>query len=114
MVLPLFSIVLFGLLEFSLLFFARGELAEASRVGARKATLPGVTPTEVESEIRKVLSPRLQQTLQVQVDPGARSGDVVTVALAINMNDASPDLLWPIGYSLKNRQLYEVTRMIRE
>ncbi len=114
MVLPVFAIVLFGLFEFSLLFFARGELAEASRVGARKATLPGVTPEEVESEVRNVLSPRLQDTLEVKVQPGYRSGDVVTVALAVDMTAASPDLLWPIGYSLKNRKLYEVTKMIRE
>ncbi|MHC4879559.1 MAG: TadE/TadG family type IV pilus assembly protein [Planctomycetota bacterium] len=114
MVLPVFAIVLFGLLEFSLLFFARGELAEASRVGARKATLPGVTAEEVESEVRAVLSPRLQDSLQVQVESGQRSGDVVTVALAVDMTAASPDLLWPIGYSLTNRKLYEITKMIRE
>jgi Flp pilus assembly protein TadG len=114
MVLPIFGIILFGLLEFSLLFFARGELAEASRAGARKATLPGVTLSDVEAEVRKVLPRRLQETLAVQVDSGAKSRDVVTVALAVDMNAASPDLLWPIGYSLKNRKLYEVTRMIRE
>ncbi len=114
MVLPVFGIILFGLLEFSMLFFARGELAEASRVGARKATLPNVSSADVEAEIRKVLPRRLQDSLEVQVDAGSRSGDVVTVALAVDMNAASPDLLWPIGYSLKNRKLYEVTRMIRE
>ena len=114
MVLPVFGIVLFGLLEFSMLFFARGELAEASRAGARKATLPGVSSADVEAEVRKVLPRRLQNSLEVQVDSGSISGDVVTVALAVDMNAASPDLLWPIGYSLKNRKLYEVTRMIRE
>lgn len=114
MVLPVFGIILFGLFEFSLLFFARGELAEASRAGARKATLPGVTSDDVEAEIRRILPARLQETLEVQVDSGVKSGDVVTVALAVDMNTASPDLLWPIGYSLKNRKLYELTRMIRE
>ena len=114
LVLPVFAIVLFGLFEFSLLFLARGELAEASRAGARKATLPGVTSESVESEVRKVLPPRLRDSLQVSIDSGDRSGDVVTVALAVDMNAASPDLLWPIGYSLKNRKLYQVTKMIRE
>ena len=114
MVLPIFGIVLFGLLEFSMLFFARGELAEASRAGARKATLSGASSSDVEAEVRKVLPQRFQDSLAVQVDAGAKSGDVVTVALAVDMNSASPDLLWPIGYSLKNRKLYEVTRMIRE
>ena len=114
MVLPILFIVLFGLFEFALLFTARGELSEASRVAARKATIPGVTHDTVEQEIRKVLSPRLQRTMEVSIDQGQRSGDVVTVAIACDMNSASPDLLWPIGYSLKNRKIYEVTKMIRE
>ena len=114
MTLPILAIILFGLFEFSLLFTARGELSEATRVAARKATLPGVTPESIEDEVRRVLSPRLQRTMELSIDQGGRSGDVVTVAIACDMNSASPDLLWPIGYSLKNRKLYEVTRMIRE
>jgi Flp pilus assembly protein TadG len=114
MTLPILAIVLFGLFEFALLFTARGELSEATRVGARKATMPGVTYDLVEEEIRRVLSPRLQRTMEVSIDQGQRSGDVVTVAIACDMNSASPDLLWPIGYSLKNRKIYEVTKMIRE
>jgi len=114
MTLPLFGIILAGLFEFALLFQARTELAEATRAGARIATLPGVRVDQVEQEVRRVLSPRLQETMDLAVDPGQKTGDVVTVAIAVNMNVASPDLLWPIGYSLKNRQLYQTTRMIRE
>ena len=114
MTLPLFGIILAGLFEFALLFQARTELAEATRAGARIATLPGVRADQVEQEVRRVLSPRLQETMDLAVDPGQKTGDVVTVAIAVDMNVASPDLLWPIGYSLKNRQLYQTTRMIRE
>ena len=114
MTLPLFGLILAGLFEFALLFQARTELAEATRAGARIATLPGVRVDQVEQEVRRVLSPRLQETMDLAVDPGQKTGDVVTVAIAVNMNVASPDLLWPIGYSLKNRQLYQTTRMIRE
>jgi len=114
MTLPLFGIILAGLFEFALLFQARSELAEATRAGARLATLPGVRTEQVEQEVRRVLSPHLQETMELAVDSGQKTGDVVTVAIAVNMNHASPDLLWPIGYSLKNRQLYQTTRMIRE
>jgi Flp pilus assembly protein TadG len=114
MTLPLFGIILAGLFEFALLFQARSELAEATRAGARIATMPGVRADQVEQEVRRVLSPRLQETMDLAVDPGQKTGDVVTVAIAVNMNVASPDLLWPIGFSLKNRQLYQTTRMIRE
>lgn len=114
MVLPLFGLILAGLFEFALLFQARSELAEATRAGARIASLPGVTTDQVEQEVLRVLSPRFQDSMNLAVDAGHRTGDVVTVAIAVNMNDASPDLLWPIGYSLKNRQLYQTTRMIHE
>mgnify|MGYP003350373201 CR=1 FL=1 len=35
--LPILLILLFGLLEFSLLFFARGDVVDASRAGGRAA-----------------------------------------------------------------------------
>ncbi|MDA0587670.1 MAG: pilus assembly protein [Planctomycetota bacterium] len=112
--LPILAIVLFGLFEFSMLFFARGQVAEAARIGCRKATLPGVQAVDVEETISNALPARLRRSLRVRVDSGVRSGDVVTVSLAVDMQACSPDLLWPIGYSLRNRQIYHTTRMIRE
>jgi hypothetical protein len=96
------------------MFYSRSLIVEASRVGARKASLPGVTETDVEDEIRRVLVPRLQQGLHVDVDFGEKSGDVVTVSVAVPMTAASPDLLWPIGFSLKGQNLFSETRMVRE
>lgn len=112
--LPVLGIVLLGLFEFSMLFFARGQVVEACRIGARKAALPGVTAEDVEREIREVLDLRLQQGLKVEVHLGRQSGDLVSVALAVPMRSAAPDLLWPVGYSLSNRDLYVETRMIKE
>jgi Flp pilus assembly protein TadG len=40
--LPILMVVLLGLFEFSMLFFARGMVVEAARVGARKASLAHV------------------------------------------------------------------------
>lgn len=114
MVVPILIILLSGLFEFSLLFAARRELNAAAAAGARKATMPGISADDIESEVRTVLSARYHSSLQVAVDSGGRPGDVVTVGLACDMAAASPDLLWPIGYSLKNRQLYASVRMIRE
>jgi Flp pilus assembly protein TadG len=112
--LPILGVVLFALFEFSLLFFARGEVVEACRVGARRASLPGATEEDVDEEIRRVLNPRLQQNMQVDVELGRHSGDVVTVAISVPMGAASPDLLWPIGYRLGGRQLFAATRLVRE
>ena len=112
--LPILGLLLLGMFEFTCLFFARGELVEASRVAARKGTLPGVTTQDVEDEVRKVLNPRLHDSLQVDSVLGEKSGDIVAVAVSVDMNAAAPDLLWPIGYSLQGRQLLSETRMIRE
>jgi Flp pilus assembly protein TadG len=112
--LPILFILLLGLFEFTMLFYSRSLVVEASRVGARRATLPGATVESVEEEVLRVLSPRLQNGIQVTVDPGLHSGDVVVVSIQTPMSSASPDLLWPIGVSLSGRSLYAETRMIRE
>lgn len=112
--LPILALVLAGLFEFTLLFYARGEVVEASRVAARMATLPGATVEDVENEVRRVLRPGFHRSLQVEAILGEKSGDVVAVAVAVAMSDASPNLLWPIGYSLQKRRLLSETCMIRE
>lgn len=112
--LPILTLLLAGLLEFTLLFFARGEIVEASRVAARKATLPGATLEAVEEEVLKVLHPRFHDSVQVDAELGEKSGDVVAVAVTVDMSAAAPDLLWAIGYSLRGRPLLSETCMIRE
>lgn len=114
MTLPIFGLVLMGLFEFSMLFFARGDLVEAARVGARKAALPGVTEADVEAEVRSVLPRHLEKTMQVSVTPALHTGEVVTVQVWADMSAAAPDLLWPIGLSLGDNQLYAAAHMIRE
>jgi hypothetical protein len=112
--LPILGLLLMGLFEFSLLFFARADVVEACRAGARKATLHGCTREDVESEVRRVLTPRLHEGLLVQTDLGAQSGDLVTIAVSVPMSAAAPDLLWPVGFSLDGRDLYSESRMAKE
>nr|WP_299461123.1 TadE family protein [uncultured Gimesia sp.] len=114
LVLPIFGIVMFGLLEFTLLFYARADVVEASRIGARLATLPGMTRQNVEQEVLKILPPQLGQGAVIQAQLGEHSGDIVMVAVSIPMTLASPNLLWPVGYDLKGQNLYSETRMIKE
>jgi hypothetical protein len=112
--LPILGVVLLGLLEFTLLFYARGLVVEASRAGARQATLPGTTVDDVEATIARVLPPRLQAGLGVATDLGLHSGDEVSVGVRVPMATAAPDLLWPIGITLKGQNLYSETHMVRE
>jgi hypothetical protein len=112
--LPIVGVVLLALFEFTMLFYARGLVAEASRAGARRATLTGVTPANVEWEVRRVLTPQLASRVQVRTQLSDRSGEMVVVGVEVPMAAVTPDLLWPIGFGLKGRNLYSETRMIRE
>ncbi|NOX56696.1 MAG: pilus assembly protein [Planctomycetes bacterium] len=112
--LPLLGIILLAVFEFSLLFSARAAVVEASRVGARRACLADATLADVEEQVRKVLPSRLQREVAVRAILGAKSGDVVAVGVQVPMRCAAPDLLWPVGYSLKNKYIYAETRMIKE
>lgn len=112
--LPILTVLLFGLLEFSLLFFARADVVEASRAGARAARLYGATAESVEEEVRFSLGGRLASHVRVQADLGDKAGDEVRVAVEVPMAVASPDLLWLIGYSLQGRELLCETRMTKE
>lgn len=114
MALPILMIVLTGVFEFSMLFAARGTVVEASRAGARKASMQGATREDVEAEVRKVLSPRLREQFTADVEMGKEPGDVVAVAVRVPMKNASPDMLWPIGFTLTERELHADTRMIKE
>jgi hypothetical protein len=112
--LPIMAVVLFGLFEFSLLFIARGDVMESSRAGARRASLPGATRDSVKREVLRTLKPRLRDAVEIRIYRGQHTGDEVTVTVAVPMRQASPDLLWPIGYSIRNRYLISTTRMARE
>ena len=114
MTLPILCVVLFALFEFSMLFFARGELVQATRVGARTATMPGATPEDVERQVRRVLRPQLSQQMSLDVQLGQQTGDVVTVAIGVPMWRTAPNLLWPIGFDLRTQALQARTRMIKE
>lgn len=112
--LPILLILLFGLLEFSLLFFARGDVVDASRAGVRAARLHGATEESVEDEVRYSLGARLASQVQVHTNLGDKTGDEVSVTVQVPMAAAAPDLLWMVGYSLKGRDLLCETRMVKE
>lgn len=113
-VLPILGVLLLGLFEYSLLFFARSEVVDASRAGARIASLPGASAIDVEEHVLATLSPRLRTSAEVGVEAGAYTGDPVIVAVRVPMASAAPDLLWPIGFSLEGNHLVSETRMVKE
>ncbi|MBX3440529.1 MAG: pilus assembly protein [Planctomycetaceae bacterium] len=112
--LPILGILLLGILEFTMLFFAQGTVAEASRLGARRATMQGATDGDVEEQVQFALGPRLSSSAEIRVQGAQFSGEPVIVAVAVPMTAASPDLLWPIGFGLQGQFLVSEARMAKE
>ena len=113
-VLPILGVLLLGIFEYSLLFFARGEVVDASRAGARFASLAGSSTVEIEQRVLNTLSPRLRGTAEIGIESGVFSGDPVSVAVKVPMSSAAPDLLWPIGFGLNGKHLISQTHMVKE
>jgi len=114
MTLPILLLFLMGLFEFSFLFYARGDVVEASRAGARLATMTGVHEEDIQAEVRRSFGHKYGSQVQVETSLGKYSGDEISVVVRVPMKAASPDLLWPVGYSLADRHLVAETRMIKE
>lgn len=114
MVLPIFMFLLLGMFEFAFLFIAQGQVETAAQSGARLATLHGVQEIDVVAEVQRTLTPRLQQSAKVTALLGEFSGDEIVVTVEVPSPNASPDFLWPIGYSLQGKTVLAQTRMIKE
>lgn len=114
LVLPMLMILLLGLFEFSLLFSARGQVVDAARAGARAATLHGVDEYFVEDEIHKNLGPHLSEYAKIESQIGEFSGEEVHIVVRVPMASATPDLLWPVGYSVRGQEIVGEVRMLKE
>lgn len=112
--LPILGVALLGMFEMSWLFYSRTLVVEASRAGARYASISGADPDGVDAEVRRILPARFHEGLTVRTLQGEEPGDLVTVGVEVPMAVAAPDLLWPIGMGLAGRNLYSETRMARE
>ena len=114
LVLPVVVVILFGLIELSLLFNARQTLVVASRAGARAASLCGATCDDVKQAIHDQVGGPLCDEITIDVDLGKRCGDPVCVVLYVPMRSVSPDLLRFVGFGLDERELVAETVMSKE
>lgn len=111
--LPLLMLLLMAILEFSLLMYARGDVVQAARAGARLGALHGAQVDDVEREVGRALGRRFPH-YRVQAQLGEQSGDEVTVAVSVPMSAAAPNLLWPVGYNIRERDLKAQARLLKE
>jgi len=112
--LPILLVLLLAIFEFSFLMYARSDVVQAARAGARLGALHGVWPEDVQAEVGRTLPPRFRSSYQVQSELGKYTGDEVVVTVRVPMGAAAPNLLWPLGYNLRGRDLIAQTRMRKE
>jgi len=114
LVIPIFLLVLFSIVEFSLLSAARTKISDAARHGSRLLCISGRTHDEVRDEVHRMLGRQLSQQARVHIDDTGEPGEILNVDIRIPMKNASPDLLWMTGFSVRNRYLRADAPMARE
>jgi hypothetical protein len=111
--LPLLLLVLAGAVQLAMLLVSQQALGAAAAVGAREASLPGSTRTQVQECVERSLAgwrfaPQLDD-VSIQVgdeEPDAvplslaRTGECVAVTVSVEASAAAPDLLKYIGLNL--------------
>ncbi|MEZ6059490.1 MAG: pilus assembly protein [Planctomycetaceae bacterium] len=114
LVLPIFMVLLFAVVEFSLLASARNRMSDAARCGVRELCINDESPDLIRQELTKRLGPKLSQGIVIDVRAAARAGEVANVRVTVPMKNATPDLLWLTGFSVQNRFLTAEAPMVRE
>ena len=114
LVLPVFMLLLFAIVEFSLLSSARNRMTEAARTGVRELCITNKSPEYIRETVKQRLGPKLSREIQVDITCPTDAGELANVRIAIPMKNATPDLLWLTGFSVKQRTLIVDAPMIRE
>jgi Flp pilus assembly protein TadG len=85
---PLFLLLLFGIIEFGRAMMVQQILVNATREGARKATMPGVTLEAVEDVVANYLEGARvavnRENITISPDPAtALNNEEITVGVAV-------------------------------
>jgi len=114
LVIPIFLLILFSIVEFSMLSSARTRVTDAARHGARLLCISDRSHNDVRKEVTRLLGRQLSKQAVVNIDDTGHPGDTVNVRIHIPMKNASPDLLWMTGFSVRDRYLRAQAPMARE
>jgi Flp pilus assembly protein TadG len=113
-VLPVFVILVFGMIEYGRMVMVQQVITNASREGARRAVLDGATTSSVQSAVTTYLTNAAVNGGSAAVSPdptAAASGDPVTVTVTIPFSAVS----WlPSPMYLGGKTLSASTTMRRE
>lgn len=121
LVLPIFMMIMVGIVEFGRAFMVANMLAESARHGARIAIVPGATNTSVESEVKTRVSElahvrAADVTVAITIAPDPRNSnpngvlsvsqkrDLVTVAIQVPFSKVNlVPIEWLSGVNLSAR-----------
>lgn len=124
-VLPIFLLLIFGMVELGRAFMVQHLLSEASRMGARKAIVEGASKSEIKDAVKNFCASTLgtaEKEIDVDIEvlkfdddehtnfSDAKSGDMCSVTVSIRFDKVS---LLPAMF-LKNSQLTNTSVMERE
>ena len=114
LILPIFLLLIFSIVEFSMLMSAHTRVANAAHSGARLMSLCGANADHIEYQVNSLLGPVLSKGSQIAIQPADHAGDIGRVSVRVPMKNASPDLLWITGFSLANRSINADASMVME
>lgn len=86
---PLLLTLLFGIIEFGYAFTVRQGLCTAAREGARVASLPGSSNSEVQSRVDEYLEPLGLYGYQTSLTRATADNPVETVSISIPYSNVS-------------------------
>ena len=114
LVLPIFLLLLFSILEFTFLVTARTRISDAAHVATRQLCLSNVSSDDVRQNVSRMLGDHLSHKATVEITIPERAGQLANVRILVPMRNATPDLLWMTGFSVNGRVLVADAPMIRE
>lgn len=109
LVMPIFLLLIFSIVEFSMLMSAQTRVANAAQNGARLLSICGMpslaAEAEVKTRVEQLLGPSLARQCVITIEPGNFASDLGHVRVQVPMRNACPDLLWMTGFSVANRSI---------
>ena len=114
LILPIFLLLIFSIVEFSMLMSAHSRVASAATSGARLMSIGGASSDEVRDKVTWLLGPTLAKNCHIHVEPAEHAGALGRVSVSVPMKNASPDLLWITGFSLSERTIESDAPMVME
>jgi hypothetical protein len=114
LILPIFLLLVFSIVEFSMLMSAHTRVVNAAQSGSRLMCISGAGESEVKERVTSLLGPMLAKDCLIQVYPASYAGEIGRVSIQVPMRNASPDLLWMTGFSLQDRSFDADAPMVME